>query len=74
MRTLGLTIRIVVEVDDAAAKAFLTCPPGFLMIGGEALGSEELRVSVVNEPSVEPTGMNVTLVELPPSQRESFLA
>lgn len=74
MKTLGITIKFVVEVQDEMAAKFDKCPPGFLMIGGEALGSEELTVRVVNEEPITPVAMNVRLQELSPNQRESFIS
>ena len=49
---LGLTVKILLEVDDEAAGRFKKSPPGFICIARAALGSEDLVVHPMNESGV----------------------
>ena len=65
MVTLELTVRCILEVDEDTATAIKQTPTGFLKFSDEPLGSEELTVGPMNGPPVEPSQVDVKLVELP---------
>lgn len=74
MKMLGMTIKLVIEVDDTMAEKFQKSPTGFLTLGGSPLGAEDLEVGVINEEAVEPIGMHINLKELGAAQKDAFLA
>jgi hypothetical protein len=74
MKTLGISIRLVIDVDESMAEKFRKSPTGFLTLSGEPLGSEKLTIGVVNERPIEPTGIRIRVEELAETHRDSFLA
>lgn len=73
MKTIGIRINIVLEVEDDVAERFKKCPPGFLKLGEEILGDEKLTVAPVNEEGVEPADINIKLHDLSALTKAGFL-
>lgn len=65
MVKLELTVRCTLIVDEAAADALKKSPTGFLKFSDEPFGNESLTVGPVNGPHIEPSSVDVRLVEVP---------
>lgn len=58
MKTIRLTVEMVLEVDDETAE-HMTTAPGFITIDGVTLGEEGLKVGYINEHEVEPVDVEL---------------
>jgi len=71
-KSLGLTVRFVLEVEEAEARRLLDTLPGLIRIAGIEFASDDLRIGT-DEVEVEPARAWIKWDEVPAEKEDDFL-